>query len=59
MKQGREWGREQSGGELAVTAVMETVNSGKARMAKFALNVACSVQQTLRAGREEDGEMIC
>ena len=43
MKQGREWGRERSGGELAVTAVMETVNFGKARMAKFTLNVACSV----------------
>ena len=41
MKQEKEWGREQSGGKLAVTAVMETVNSGEARMAKFILTVAC------------------
>ena len=43
MKQEREWGRERSGGELAVTAVMETVNSGEARMEKFTLTVGCLV----------------
>ena len=59
MKQEREWGRERSCGELAMTAVMETVNSGEVRMAKFTLTVACLVQQTRRAGREEDSESIC
>ena len=58
MKKEREWVREQSGGELAVTAAMVTVNFGEVRTMKFALTVVCPVQQTHRAGREEDGKAI-
>ena len=44
MKQEREWGRERSGGELAVTVAVEAATPARSRMAKFALTVACPVQ---------------
>jgi len=44
MKKERKWVKEQSDGELAVTAVKETVNSSEGTMVKSALTVARLVQ---------------
>ena len=50
---------EPSSDEFAMKVAMETTTPARTRTVKFALTVACLVQQVSRGDREDDGEAIC